>query len=169
MFGDPDTIDGRVFNIAGPEVTWNGTLDVGATDGVARYDGSLSSSFLVRLMYGRHKEKSIFGGPGANAALLDQTVVPNTLANGFGGFQNQDLKRDIVKLDLTKFVGGHEFKIGGDYEAIDTRVQNLSGGAGQPISKLPATPAPVDRSTTATATTSTTSRRASTAATRPRG
>jgi outer membrane receptor protein involved in Fe transport len=136
-FGDPGTIEGRVFNIAGPEVTWKGTRDVGATDWVTRYDGSLSNSFLVRLMYGRHKEKSVFGGPGAQTPqLLDQTVVPNTTANGFSGFQNQDLSRDTVKLDLTKFAGRHEFKFGGDWEAIDTSVQNRSGGGGQLIYKL---------------------------------
>jgi Carboxypeptidase regulatory-like domain/TonB dependent receptor-like, beta-barrel len=137
-FGDPGTIEGPIFTIAGPEVTWKGTNDVGATDWVARYDGNLSSSLLVRAMYGLHKEKSTIGGPGRETPLLlDQTVVPNTRANGFGGFTDQDFQRSVLRLDITKFAGGHEFKLGGDIESTDTNVQRYSGGAGQIIYKLP--------------------------------
>ncbi len=138
VFGDPGTIDGRVFNIAGPEVTWKGTRDIGATDWVGRYDGSLSNTFLVRAMYGLHKEKSIYGGPGRNAAqLIDTTVVPNTTADGFGFFADENLSRDVAKLDLTKFAGSHEVKLGGDWELVDTSIDNFQGGAGQRIYRLP--------------------------------
>ena len=137
VFGDPGKNEGPLFAIAGPEVTWNGTRELGATDWVGRYDGSLSSTFLVRAMYGLHKEKSTYGGVGAETPqLFDQTVVPNTRANGFPGFSNEDLSRDIVKLDLTKFAGSHEFKVGGDWEQIDTTIENRSGGGGQFIYKL---------------------------------
>jgi hypothetical protein len=139
VFGDPGTIDGRVFTISGPESTWKGTRDIGATDWVARYDGSLSSTFLVRAMYGLHKEKSVYGGSGRSTAqLLDQTVVPTAASGGFGFFSDDDFSRDVIKLDLTKFAGSHEFKLGGDYELTSTSVQNFQGGAGQRIYRLPA-------------------------------
>jgi carboxypeptidase family protein/TonB-dependent receptor-like protein len=138
VFGDPGTIDGPLFAIAGPESTWKGTQDVGAADWVGRYDGTLSNTFMIRAMYGLHKEKSVFGGAGASTPLLlDQTVVPNTRAGGFSYFQNQDLSRDTAKLDLTKFAGNHEFKLGGDWELVNTSVENRSGGAGQLIYRLP--------------------------------
>ena len=69
------------------------------------------------------------------------------------------------ELDLTKFAGSHEFKLGGDWSSIDTNVQNYSGGAGPAIYMLPGNAGSGGRSTTATATTSTTSPRASTAPT----
>jgi len=137
VFGDPGTISGNVFGIAGPEVTWKGERKVGSTDLVARYDGTFGSSFLIRAMYGTHREKDEYAGAGRNVAqIIDQTVVPNALSNGFGFFQDQKFTRDVLKLDLTKFLGRHEFKFGGDYEMTNTNSQNYQGGGGQRIYKL---------------------------------
>jgi len=137
VFGDPGEISGPVFTIAGPEVTWNGVNKIGSTDFVARYDGMISSTFLVRAMYGLHKEQNKLDGAGRSVAqILDQTVSPTALSNGFGFFQDQEFSRDVVKLDMTKFVGKHEFRIGGDYELTNTLSENFQGGAGQRIYKL---------------------------------
>jgi outer membrane receptor for Fe3+-dicitrate len=136
-FGDPGEITGPVFAISGPEVTWNGVRKTGSTDLVARYDGTFSSSFLIRAMYGLHKEKDKLDGAGRSVAqIIDQTVVPTALSNGFGFFQDQEFSRDVFRLDMTKFLGRHEFKIGGDYELTHTSTENYQGGAGQRIYKL---------------------------------
>ena len=136
-FGDPGTITGPVFMIAGPEVTWNGTRDIGSTDIVGRYDGTFGNSFLIRAMYGVHREKDTYGGAGRNTAqLIDQTVSPNTTQNGFTFFQDQEFSRDVLKLDMTKFLGRHEIKIGGDYELVNSLSENYQGGAGQRIYQL---------------------------------
>jgi carboxypeptidase family protein/TonB-dependent receptor-like protein len=137
IFGDPAKREGSVFTISGPPSTWEGTRDFGSADYVGRYDGVFSNSFLVRAMYGRHNEKDTFGGAGRDiAGSIDQTVTPNASSGGFGFFQDQEFSRDVVKLDLTKFVGGgHEFKLGGDWEKVDTNSLNYQGGAGQRIYK----------------------------------
>ncbi|MFI5169756.1 MAG: TonB-dependent receptor domain-containing protein [Vicinamibacterales bacterium] len=136
-FGDPGTITGPVFIIAGPEVTWNGTRDIGSTDIVGRYDGTFGNSFLIRAMYGLHREKDIYGGAGRNTAqLIDQTVSPNTTQNGFTFFQDQEFSRDVLKLDMTKFLGRHEIKLGGDYELVNSLSENYQGGAGQRIYQI---------------------------------
>jgi hypothetical protein len=136
-FGDPGTITGPVFTIAGPEVTWNGQRDIGSTDLVARYDGTFGSSFLVRAFYGVHREKDKYSGAGRNVAqLIDQTVSPSTVQNGFTFFQDQDFSRDVAKIDFTKFLGRHEFKFGADHELVNTTSENYQGGAGQRIYKL---------------------------------
>jgi hypothetical protein len=136
IFGDPGEITGPVFTIAGPEVTWNGVNEVGSTDYVARYDGTFSSTFLVRAMYGRHQEKSTVDGAGKTVAQqIDQTVSPNSVADGFGFHQDQEFSRDVFKLDMTKFAGRHEIKIGGDYELTNTVNNNWNGGGGQRIYK----------------------------------
>ncbi len=137
VFGDPGEISGPIFAIAGPEVTWNGVRSIGSTDYVTRYDGTFSSSFLIRAMYGRHQETDKFDGAGKTVAqLIDQTVVPNTTANGFGFNQDQEFSRDVFRLDMTKFLGRHEIKFGGDYELTNTHTENYQGGAGQRITKL---------------------------------
>jgi len=142
-FGDPGTISGPVFTaggqpvISGPEITWNGERSIGSTDIVARYDGTFSNTFLIRAMYGLHREKDKFAGAGRDVAqIVDQTVSPTALSNGFTFFQDQEFDRDVLKLDLTKFLGRHEIKIGGDYELTNTTSENYQGGAGQRIYKL---------------------------------
>jgi outer membrane receptor protein involved in Fe transport len=134
IFGDPSKSDGDQFAISGPPSTWQGTQDTGSTDITARYDGTFGSSFLVRAMYGKHKEKSVLGGPGASTIrFIDATVSPNAISGGFGAYDNQQFSRDVAKLDLTKFLGGHEVKLGGDFEKVDSLVDRFEGGAGQRV------------------------------------
>src|SRR5207245_2167727 len=104
----PTKRDGTLFAIAGSENTWKGTLDTGGTDFVGRYDGVVTSTFLVRAMAGRHKEKQLYGGPGKTLnQLLDQTVSPNLRSGGFAFFQDEKLSRNAYILGLTKFAGNH--------------------------------------------------------------
>jgi outer membrane receptor for Fe3+-dicitrate len=128
-FGDPGKREGNVFAIAGPPSTFSGTRNTGNTDLVGRYDGALSSSFLVRAMVGRHREKSTVGGAGRDIPQArDSTVVPTARSGGFGFFQDQDFTRDVYKLDLTKFFGGHEFRLGGDFENVKGVTSNFYTG-----------------------------------------
>jgi len=141
IFGDPGDRTGPVFTISGPPVTWDGTRSFGSTDFVGRYDGTLGNTLLIRAMYGKHQESDNTSGPGASVAGFgDFTVVPAAYSNGFWFFQNQEFDRDVYKVDLTKFLGSHEFKIGGDYEKVNTVNNNWNGGAGQRIYKLPNAP-----------------------------
>lgn len=143
IFGDPSEREGNVFAtatngaIAGPPSTWQGTRNLGSADYAARYDGVFGNSFLVRALYGRHQEKDKFGGAGRDIAQnLNQLVSPTALSGGFGFFQDQEFTRDIWKADLTKFLGSHEFKFGGDYEKVQSITNNYQGGAGQRIYNL---------------------------------
>jgi outer membrane receptor for Fe3+-dicitrate len=137
LFGDPNTTDGAIFNISGTQDTWKGTLDQGSTDYVARYDGVLSNSFMVRAQYGRHKDKVIPGGSGRDIAQsINATVTPNALTGGFGFFSDENYTRDQARLDISKFLGSHEIKVGGDWQRINDDVLNYQGGAGQRIYEL---------------------------------
>jgi hypothetical protein len=138
VFGAPNTTDGAIFNISGTQDTWKGTLDQGSTDYVARYDGVLSNTFMIRAQYGRHRDKAIYGGPGRDIPqLIDATVTPNALTGGFGFFSDENpLSRDQARLDVTKFLGNHEIKVGGDWQHVKDNVLNYQGGAGQRIYQL---------------------------------
>ncbi len=135
--GDPSTRDGNVFVIAGPPSTWQGIRKTGNPDVVARYDGVLGSTGLIRAMFGQHKEKTELTGAGASTPqLTDRTVSPTVNTGGFGGYQNSDFTRRVYKADLTKIFSNHEIKAGADYEDTLSRVDRFSGGAGQLIYKL---------------------------------
>jgi carboxypeptidase family protein/TonB-dependent receptor-like protein len=137
VMGDPVTRDGAVFTIAGPETTWKGVRDSGATDMVAKYSGVFGSRFLLNGLVARHNESDKFAGPGRDIAnSIDQTVTPTATSGGFGFFQDQDFKRDVLKLDASSYLGSHDLKVGVDTEHIQAVNNNYNGGAGQRIYKL---------------------------------
>jgi len=147
VFGDPTTRTGAIFTTAngqqflinGPASTWQGTLDQGSVDTVGRYVGVFNNTTLLSVMGGQHREKNIYGGPGASTPqILDQTVVPTQTSGGFGAYDNQNFKRNVVKGDLTKYWGGHTIKTGADFEDISAVVDRFEGGAGQRIYKFAA-------------------------------
>ena len=145
VFGDPNTRSGAIFTTAngqqflinGPASTWQGTLDQGSVDSVGRYEGVFSNTTLLSVMFGQHREKTLYGGAGANTPqFLDQTVAPTQTSGGFGVYDNNNFKRNVVKGDLTKYWGAHTIKAGGDYEDISAVVDRFEGGAGQRIYKF---------------------------------
>ena len=62
--GDPGRREGNIFAVAGPASTWEGEREFGATGGVLRYDGVFWGNFLIKGLYGQHRERDEFAGPG---------------------------------------------------------------------------------------------------------
>jgi hypothetical protein len=142
VFGDPNTRNGAIFTTAnnqqflinGPASTWQGTLDSGSVDSIGRYEGVYGSGTLLAVSVGQHREKEVYGGPGASTPqFLDQRVTPTQASGGFGVYDNQNFKRNVVKGDLTKYWAAHTIKVGGDFENITAVVDRFEGGAGQRI------------------------------------
>jgi hypothetical protein len=142
VFGDPNTRTGAIFTTAngqqflinGPASTWQGTLDQGSVDSIGRYEGVYGSGTLLTVSVGQHREKTLYGGPGASIPqFLDQRTATTQTSGGFGVYDNQNFKRNVVKGDLTKYWGGHTIKTGGDFENITAVVDRFEGGAGQRI------------------------------------
>ena len=137
VFGDPNTREGNVFAVGGPPSTWQGTLDQGGFDSVGRYEGVFSNRTLLQVQGAQHREKAQYGGAGTSTARSsDQTVSPTQNSGGFGGYTNQNFTRNVVKGDLTHYLGSHTIKVGGDWERVDATVDRYSGGAGQQVVKL---------------------------------
>jgi hypothetical protein len=135
--GDPGRREGNIFAIGGPASTWDGEREFGATGGVLRYDGVFGGNFLVKGLYGQHRERDEFAGPGKSIPRsLDQTVTPTANSGGFTAHQDGKFKRNVYKLDVAKFWAGHEIKGGVDLEDVDSEVNRFEGGAGQRIYKL---------------------------------
>jgi hypothetical protein len=137
IFGDPETREGNIFAIQGTPSTYLGTLDFGSDDFVARYDGVFGGSWVVEAMAGLHQEEELTGGLGSEVPLsLDQTVSPNVRTGGFAYHQDSEFEREVLKVDVSKFLGNLEFKFGADQENMKAKIDRFQGGAGQIIYKL---------------------------------
>ena len=156
-FGDPSTVTGPLpgQSLAATPLHFVGTVETGATDFAANYDGVLSDNFIINARFSSHKEKSLQTGAGENSVgyidntdpLGDGTTVfgffdefdpTNFLESGFGFYQNQpELRRENINADATWFVdnlaGTHEFKVGYEFEDITGQQNNHNGGLGQRI------------------------------------
>ena len=129
-FGDPSTFTGPVAGINGPPSTYEGSYDTGGTSLTARYEGTFGGSLLVRGSFGQYRNSFTFSGPGTAVARFDDnSVSPQASTGGIGFYGDDRTRRDVGKLDVSKFVSAHELKIGGDVEAV-TGVANdyVSGG-----------------------------------------
>jgi outer membrane receptor protein involved in Fe transport len=140
ILGDPSEYNGALgtfFAIAGPATTFDGKAVTGGNDGILRYSGVFGSDWLVSATAGRHHEESYITGAGKNMAhYIDQTVEsgrPIPVSGGFGFHQDQEFDRDAFKLDVTRYLGRHELKIGGDRELLSAYNESWNGGAGQRI------------------------------------
>jgi outer membrane receptor protein involved in Fe transport len=138
ILGDPSEYDGALgtfFNIAGPATTYAGTAVTGGNDAILRYSGVFGTNWLIGATAGTHHEESYISGAGKDMPqYIDETVDgPITVSGGFGFHQDQEFDRDVIKLDVTRYLGRHELKVGGDREILSAYNENWNGGAGQRI------------------------------------
>ena len=130
LFGDPGHFAGPIDVINGPPSTYSGTDASGGTNATLRYQATFGGSLLVQALVGRHRETFTLGGPGTDTPRFDDyTVVPFAATGGLGYYLDRKQTRDVAKLDVSKFVGSHELKLGADVEAVQTHVEFfVSGG-----------------------------------------
>jgi hypothetical protein len=145
LIGDPTTQEGALpaflftagdFSISGPETTFIGKQETGSDDYLLRYDGVFGGSWVIEGLAGHHQDESRFSGAGTELPrYIDRSqTTPYPLAGGFGPYENQENTRDVLKLDVTKFVGNKlELKAGADREDMAVVTDRFNGGAGQRI------------------------------------
>ena len=139
IFGDPTDYDGALgtfFVVAGPPTTFDGSAVTGGNDAILRYSG-VFSDWLINAAGGTHHEETYISGAGKSMAhYIDTTVEPGRpqpVSGGFGFHQDQEFDRDTLKLDVTRYFGRHEFKVGADREMLSAYNESWNGGAGQRI------------------------------------
>jgi len=137
ILGDPSESEGALgsqFNISGPASTFEGKVKTGGNDAILRYSGVFGSNWLVNATAGTHHEETFISGPGKDIPnYIDQRVGTLPTSGGFGFHQDQEFDRDIVKLDVTRYLGRHELKAGADQEQLSAYNASWNGGAGQRI------------------------------------
>jgi outer membrane receptor protein involved in Fe transport len=137
ILGDPSDSKGALgsqFIISGPPSTFDGTVTTGGNDGILRYSGVFGANWLVNATAGTHHEETYINGPGKLIPnYIDQRVSTLPTSGGFGFHQDQEFDRDLLKLDVTRYLGHHELKAGADQEKLSAYNASWNGGAGQRI------------------------------------
>ena len=88
-------------------------------------------STCARSSAGTPRTREYSGGGKLTPLTIDQTVSPIIRTGGFGGaFQDSEFTRDIAKIDVTKFLAGHELKAGVDWELQDSSIDRYAAGGG---------------------------------------
>jgi hypothetical protein len=145
VFGDPTTDVGAVGILIGPPSTYEGTVDVGGTDFGARYEGIMSSQWLLTGQFAYHRENvSQLPAPGGDEIYYqDNTGDVLTASGGFGGVAGdgqfaptKTLTRYDYRLDTSYFLSKHDIKAGFEFERINADVVRTTSG-GQFVSILP--------------------------------
>jgi hypothetical protein len=149
--GAADPSQGRFTTrlISNPDPgTWEATRRIGGTDYSLRGNQLFGSAALLSLQGARHEDRYELepSGEGSAVSLRDFTCqggtptkpcrvppVPNFVTGGFGfvlGTTNRSTStRDQYRGDLNLYIGGHEIKLGGDYQDAKTKaVNSYSGG-----------------------------------------
>jgi hypothetical protein len=119
FFGDPSNgLDGaqRAGALLGTTTQQFSTLSYGGHNQTGRYDGVLSSHWLVEASYARALNQ-IAETPDANTwEVVDRTVTPNIRSGGLGNYEpgNRSLNNQI-SVKSTNLLGGHDIKYGYEY------------------------------------------------------
>jgi Carboxypeptidase regulatory-like domain/TonB dependent receptor-like, beta-barrel len=137
VFGDPTDDVGAVAPVIGPPMTYNGTVTVGGTDFGFRYQGTLSSNWLVTGQFAYHREDvDTLPGPGGDQIVyVDNRTGTQVASGGFlgpggeGQFALKKYTRYDYLADVNYFLGSHDLKAGFGFQRIDADVfRNTSGG-----------------------------------------
>ncbi len=137
VFGDPTDDTGAVGPVIGPPSTYDGTVTVGGTDFGFRYQGTLTSKWLVTAQFGYHRENvDTLPAPGGNEIYtVDNTGDVQVASGGFGGpggdgqFATKTFTRYDYLADASYFLGDHDLKAGFGFQRVDADVvRDTSGG-----------------------------------------
>ena len=137
VFGDPTDDVGAVAPTIGPPSTYNGTVTVGGTDFGFRYQGTLTSKWLVTGQFAYHRENvNTLPGPGGNIIpYVDNRSGTQIAEGGFlgpggdGQYAEKTFTRYDYLADASYYLGNHDLKAGFAFQRIDANViRNTSGG-----------------------------------------
>jgi outer membrane receptor protein involved in Fe transport len=142
FFQDPRTDTGAIndanHTLNGDPLTYAGKLVFGGEDYALRYEGLFGNSWVVNGQLARHNEANSVD-PATTAGDAIQFRDDNNgffQTGGFGLIQDKTFRRDYGGGAATRYLGGHEIKLGLDYEQESATVTRRFSG-GQLIDVLP--------------------------------
>jgi hypothetical protein len=132
FFGDPshgDTGPQRTSSLLRTTTSGFSTLDYGGHQQTVRYDGVLSSSFLVEASFAR-SHNTISELPSVDTwQVTDTRVVPNIISGGIGSYEKGNVSNSKQwALKATNVTGGHQIKYGIQFDDVDYQQLNQRTG-----------------------------------------
>jgi outer membrane receptor protein involved in Fe transport len=132
FFGDPshgNTGPQRISSLVAGSTSSFSTLDYGGHQQTVRYDGVISSHFLLEASFAR-SDNTISELPSVDTwRITDQTVTPNVITGGIGRYEkgNESLNR-MGAIKATNVFGGHQIKYGLEYSSVAyDQFNNITG------------------------------------------
>ena len=122
----------------GDPSTYLARLDLGGRDYALRYDGALSTKWIVTASAARHQEKNSVGPSTAGGSAIEYIDARNGFfqTGGIGLIQDKSFDRKFYGTSVSRFLGAHEVKGGFEYEQESADVVKFMSG-GQQVTIFP--------------------------------
>jgi hypothetical protein len=135
FFQDPRSDTGAIndaqHTLNGDPLTYDGLRSFGGKDYALRYQGLLSSDWLLSAQVAEHHEENSVGPANAAGDVIQFRSVDDNFfqTGGFGLLQDKTFKRDSAGGAITRYLSKHEIKLGLEYEKESADVvRRFSGG-----------------------------------------
>ena len=128
---DTGAINDANHSLNGDPATYLGRQDFGGRDYGLRYDGALSSSWILSAQVARHQEANSVGPASSDGNTIQYRDAANDYyqTGGFGLVQKKDFDRKHYATSLIHTIAGHELKTGLEFEQATASVtKEMSGG-----------------------------------------
>jgi outer membrane receptor for ferrienterochelin and colicin len=140
FFQDPRTDTGAISDadhlLEGDPLTYDGQREFGGRDYALRYEGIFGANWAASAQVARHEEKRNIGPASSAGDVIQYQDAANNYyqTGGFGRIEGKQFKRDFYGGSLSRFFGGHEIKVGAEYEKDEADVTKRYSG-GQQVTK----------------------------------
>ncbi len=127
---DTGAINDAQHTLNGDPLTYQGVRSFGGKDYSLRYEGILSTAWLLAAQVARHREENSVGPASAPATRSSSASGRDFFqTGGFGLLQEKDFQRDFAGGSATRYLERHEIKLGLEYEREQADVvRRYSGG-----------------------------------------
>jgi Carboxypeptidase regulatory-like domain/TonB dependent receptor-like, beta-barrel/TonB-dependent Receptor Plug Domain len=145
FFQDPRDDAGAIIDanhtLNGDPLTDQGKLVFGGKDYALRYEGLFGNAWVLSGQVARHNEANSVDPATAAGDVVEFRDTSNGLfqTGGFGLIQEKTFKRDFAGGALARYLGGHEIKLGLEYEKNAAKVTRRFSG-GQQVDVFPVAP-----------------------------
>jgi len=134
---DTGAINDAQHSLNGEPSTYTGVRKFGGQDYALRYEGILGGDWVLSGQLARHQEENSVGPASAGGSAIQFRSAEDDFfqTGGFGLEQTKDFDRKFAGGAVTRYLGGHEIKLGAEYEKEEAEVTKVFTG-GQQIDVL---------------------------------
>jgi hypothetical protein len=130
---DTGAINDAQHSLNGEPSTYTGVRTFGGKDYALRYEGILGGDWVLSGQVARHQEENSVGPASAGGSAVQLRSVDDDFfqTGGFGLEQTKNFDRKFAGGAVTRYMGGHEVKLGAEYEKEEAEVTKVFTGGQQ--------------------------------------